>query len=189
VGLLRSSTVDATTHSATRSFSSDQVEAGGTLVITIEVSGIRPGAKGFLSHVEETLPSGFSYESTNLEDGAVDQGQVVKFPLLGAMEFTYTVTAPDTPDSYQFEGTVVDENFDKGDPGQIAMVGGASMITVVAAAGYGRLGRVVETLPAGFTYESSSLPSTSVRVAGQVVTFALLGEETFMYTYSYRPRH
>ena len=47
--------------------------------------------------------------------------------------------------------------------------------------GYGGLGQVVETLPAGFAYAGSDLSESQVAVVGQTVTFTLLGEETFTY--------
>ena len=48
---------------------------------------------------------------------------------------------------------------------------------------YGAFGRVVETLPDGFSYVEESVSPDSVRAAvnGQEVTFTLLGEETFSY--------
>ena len=51
----------------------------------------------------------------------------------------------------------------------------------MALAGYGSLGQVVETLPAGFAYAGSGLSESQVAVVGQTVTFTLLGEETFTY--------
>ena len=51
----------------------------------------------------------------------------------------------------------------------------------MAAGNYGLAGQVVETLPAGFAYVagSSSLGASQVQVAGQNVTFTLLGETSF----------
>ena len=46
---------------------------------------------------------------------------------------------------------------------------------------YGDSGQVVETLPDGFRYVSSSLQSDAM-LEGQAVTFTLTGEETFTYT-------
>ena len=51
--------------------------------------------------------------------------------------------------------------------------------------GLGAFGGVAETLPEGFTYDfgSSSLPEAAVRVVGQTVIFAILGDaEDFTYT-------
>ena len=62
-----------------------------------------------------------------------------------------------------------------------AALGGEVVVTVTAS-GYGPFGGIMETLPAGFSYVSSSLPDDSVTVNGQVVTFNLLGETDFTYT-------
>ena len=62
-----------------------------------------------------------------------------------------------------------------------AALGGEVVVTVTAS-GYGPFGGVMETLPAGFSYVSSSLPDDSVTVNGQEVTFNLLGETDFTYT-------
>ena len=48
--------------SATRSFDQDTVAAGGQVVVTIEATGYGSLAGG----VTETLPAGFSYESSSL---------------------------------------------------------------------------------------------------------------------------
>ena len=57
---------------------------------------------------------------------------------------------------------------------------GGEVEVTITAAGYGGLGQVVETLPDGFSYLSSSL--SGVEVVGQTVTFTLLGETDFTYT-------
>ena len=62
-----------------------------------------------------------------------------------------------------------------------AALGGEVVVTVTAS-GYGPFGGIMETLPAGFSYVSSSLPDDSVTVNGQEVTFSLLGETDFTYT-------
>ena len=59
--------------------------------------------------------------------------------------------------------------------------GGALEVTITAA-GYGGFGQVVETLPAGFSYEGSDLSDAAVAVEGQTVAFTLLGDERFRYT-------
>ena len=58
---------------------------------------------------------------------------------------------------------------------------GAEVMVTVTAAGYGVAGQVVETLPDGFGYVSSSLPGAVDR-AGQAITFTLLGDTSFTYT-------
>ena len=62
-----------------------------------------------------------------------------------------------------------------------AALGGEVVVTVTAS-GYGPFGGIMETLPAGFSYVSSSLPDDSVTVNGQEVTFSLFGETDFTYT-------
>ena len=61
-----------------------------------------------------------------------------------------------------------------------AALGGMVVVTI-SASGYGGYGQVVETLPPGFSYVSSSLTDDSVTVNGQEVTFILVGETDFTY--------
>ncbi len=58
---------------------------------------------------------------------------------------------------------------------------GTELTVTITATRYGGLGQVLETLPAGFSYISSSLPDASV-VEGQTVIFTLLGNDAFTYT-------
>ena len=93
--------------SATRSFSPESVAPGGQVTVTIMATGYDvPGA------VTETLPTGFSYVSSSLDDDSaggvreLDDG-TVRFTLLGEdKSFTYTVTASDTagPGPHTFSG-------------------------------------------------------------------------------------
>ena len=94
--------------SATRSFSPTMVEAGGEVVVTIRVANY-----GGFGGVTETLPDGFEYVSSTLEDAAVrvDGTDRQVHPLQGVSEFDYTVTAPDTvtaTTNYDFMGTLRD---------------------------------------------------------------------------------
>ena len=62
---------------------------------------------------------------------------------------------------------------------------GGEVTVTITADGYGAFGDVAETLPAGFTYLSSSLPDDQVMSVGQTVKFALIGgtpPTTFIYT-------
>ena len=52
---------------------------------------------------------------------------------------------------------------------------------MIAVAGYGGFGQVVETLPAGYSYQGSGLSESGVAVEGQTVAFTLLGDERFTY--------
>ena len=62
---------------------------------------------------------------------------------------------------------------------------GGEVVVTIAAANYGRLGRVTETLPAGFSYVSSSLTDEGevTEVDALTVRFILFGrDQTFNYT-------
>ena len=66
---------------------------------------------------------------------------------------------------------------------EAALVHPGEDITVeIEAKEYGLFGRVIETLPEGWTYKSSSLSETAVSIKGRVVSFLLLDEEAFTYT-------
>ena len=105
-GLLRPAPVDATSHSALRSFSAPWVLPGGRLEVTIAVSDYGP-----FGQVVETLPEGFSYEGSDLSEAAVAvDGQTVAFTLLGDERVTYTVAAPSAEGSYSFSGVLLDAN-------------------------------------------------------------------------------
>ena len=105
-GLLHATPVDATSHSAVRSFSAPWVLPGGRLEVTIAVSDY-----GGFGQVVETLPSGFSYEGSDLSEAAVAvEGQTVAFTLLGDERFTYTVAAPSAEGSHSFSGVLLDSH-------------------------------------------------------------------------------
>ena len=90
----------------------------------------------------ETLPTGFSYDSSSLPAGDVStSGQMVTFTLPEAGEmattFTYMVTASDMVGSYDFSGELTDAE------GMMHPVSGAMNVMVEAAPvteGRGRLG-------------------------------------------------
>ena len=105
-GLLHATPVDATSHSAVRSFSAPWVLPGGRLEVTIAVSDY-----GGFGQVVETLPSGFSYEGSDLSEAAVAvEGQTVAFTLLGDERFTYTVAAPSAEGPHSFSGVLLDSH-------------------------------------------------------------------------------
>ena len=190
----------STTPNATRSFAPETVLPGGDVVVTIEASGY-----GAFGGVVETLPPGFTYKSSSRPaSGVKEEGQKVTFALFGETSFTYTVTASSVESAHPFSGILKD------DQGVESAVGGATSLTVevaaapegsatrsfspepvrpggdvvvtIEASGYGQFGGVVETLPPGFTYKSSSRPASGVKEEGQKVTFALFGETSFTYT-------
>ena len=192
--------------SATRSFDKTTVEPGGEVVVTIASTGY-----GSLGAVTETLPAGFSHESSSLTDeGEVTEvdARTVRFTLQGADKtFTYTVTASSTAGDYDFSGVLRDSDRQDrpvgGDPtvtveapaGQQASATrsfdkttvepGGEVVVTIAATGYGSLGAVTETLPVGFSYESSSLTGEGevTEVDARTVRFTLQGaDKTFTYT-------
>ncbi len=64
----------------------------------------------------------------------------------------------------------------------VPVVPGGQVTVTISADNYGSGGGVTETLPAGFTYVSSSLPDIQVTVTGQTIKFALFGEMSFTYS-------
>jgi hypothetical protein len=177
------------------------VNPGALVTVTITAYGF-----GSFAEVVETLPDGFSFESSSglPEDQVSEDGQEVTFSLLGApATFTYTVLVTDEAESGSFSGEfsgVMPVTFDAfsgvefdGDANitveatapsgpsvtrslSVASVNAGDRVTVtITADGFGAFADVVETLPEGFNYSSSSLPSDEVSEAGQEVTFSLLG--------------
>ena len=106
VGLLYPAPADATSHRAVRSFSAPWTLPGGALEVTITAAGY-----GGFGQVVETLPSGFSYQGSDLSEAAVKvEGRTVSFTLLGDERFTYTVATPSAEGSYSFAGVLLDAN-------------------------------------------------------------------------------
>ena len=184
-----------TTPSASRSFSVTSVAPDGELTVTVTASDYGAGGR-----VEETLPAGFSYvdgSATPSDIRVTRDGQTVRFTMRGTDEITYRVMASSTAGSYTFDGVLKDENkvsYPVGgdlsvDVGPNAArsfsadslrTGGSVDVTIMAR-DYGPIGAVVETLPAGFTYVSST--PASPEHDGRNLTFALLGpNETVTYT-------
>ncbi len=185
---------------ATRSFSSTSVEQGADVTVTIAVANY-----GGFGAVTETLPDGFAYKSSDLDDSQVDTsgGQVVRFTLQGESSFYYVVTAPNTAGAHTFSGELRDSNRNNSPVGGDAEVTvaadapdptatrsfsstsveqGADVTVTIAIANYGGFGAVTETLPDGFAYKSSNLDSSQVDTSGgQVVRFTLQGESSFHY--------
>lgn len=61
------------------------------------------------------------------------------------------------------------------------VIPGGQVTVTINPANYGSRGTVVETLPQGFSYVSSSLGSARVNVVSREVTFTLQGETSFTY--------
>ena len=85
------------TWGAIRSLSETYFEPGGEVMVTITATGY-----GLYGHVVETLPPGFSYTQSDLnEDAVIVSGrEVIIFLLRGEERFTYTVTAPGAAGEY-----------------------------------------------------------------------------------------
>ena len=116
--LAPSSALEASSHSAVRSFSQPWAPPGGRLVVTIAATNY-----GGFGQVEETLPQGFSYTGSSLSEGSVTvDGQTVSFVLLGDTSFTYTVEVPDDEGAYTFSGVLKDANRDE------MVIGGVSQV-------------------------------------------------------------
>ena len=82
---------------------------------------------GRFGRVTETLPTGFTYVSSSLDDEDVMDdlsGNRVEFTLFGVDSFTYVVTASDTAGSHSFFGTLKDDDLNN------HTVGGQSSVTV-----------------------------------------------------------
>ena len=120
VTLQQTSTLEASGHSAVRSFSQPWATPGGRLVVTIAASNY-----GGFGQAEETLPAGFTYAGSSLSEGSVTvDGQTVSFVLLGDRSFTYTVDAPDDEGTYTFSGVLKDANREE------RVIAGASQVTI-----------------------------------------------------------
>ena len=109
-----------TTPSASRSFSSATVAPGGQLTVTVEAAGF-----GSFGAVTETLPAGFTYDSSTGADLVAVTGQNVRFTLLGSPKtIAYVVTASSTDGTYAFSGILSDDDRQPHD------VSGATDVTV-----------------------------------------------------------
>ena len=110
---------------ATRRFNPEWVAPGGSVTVTIQV--------GQAFSITETLPDGFTYTGSSIDDPAADNdvltvGQTVTFTPVGEGSFTYTVTASRTEGSHAFSGVARFDNNRNND----LPVGGASIVTVEA---------------------------------------------------------
>ena len=181
---------------ATRSFSAAEVAPGGQVMVTLTASNF-----GDFGGIAETLPAGFSLVSSDPEP-ASSSGQTHNFSLFQTDVVTYTVTAPTRPGTYTFDGVLKDSNnmeYDVGgdsdvyvtapaggpsasralSPSEYVAPGGELMVTITAS-NFGDFGGIVETLPAGFTLESSDPEPASS--SGQTHNFSLFQVSVVTYT-------
>ena len=194
--------------SATRALDKTSVSAGESVFVTITASGI--GGQGV---VTESLPAGFTYVSSSLPAGQVrpepNDSQKIHFVLVesGDSPFSYTVTVSEagaitgelTKDQVKYPVTGPGSVTVQQDTGQgtgpsatrvldkESVSAGESVFATITASGIGGQGVVTESLPAGFTYVSSSLPSGQVRPEpndSQKIHFVLVesGDSPFTYT-------
>lgn len=115
---------DATSHGATRSFSASWVVPNGSVSITLSVENLG------LGQVVESLPEGFTFVSSNLDDAVVDvmdilddtsgdvAHQIVTFYVIDEPEIVYTVSAPEgaplgQSTVHEFRGVARDLNGDE----------------------------------------------------------------------------
>ena len=139
----------------TRSFSSDTVEAGGTLQVTITL-GV------FNGQVVETLPGGFTYVSSSFDpagNGTVtdEMEPEIVFTVFGVNSVTYTVMAPDPlPAGAQTFGGVV-----RPIGSAAAIIDGETSVNVPGATNGGNGGGTDE---ASSVTLSSQEPGAAVRI-------------------------
>ena len=181
--------------SATRSFSPTTVAPGGQVMVTITVANY-----GGFGKVTETLPDGFVYQASSLDDVQVQvDGQEVRFTLQGDTSFTYILTASSMAGVHPISGQLRDSdrvNHPVGvssvtveapvGPGSRSfsrsqVTPGGEVTVTITLADYGGFGKVTETLPDGFVYHSSSLDDVQVQVDGREVRFTLQGDTSFTY--------
>ena len=94
--------VDASEHSAERTFAVAWVAPGGQVQVTISVLDY-----GVLGQVVEDLPDGFTFLGSSLDEAHIEvDGQTVRFNLLGKTGFTYSVNAPTAEGQYTFSGVI-----------------------------------------------------------------------------------
>jgi len=172
------------------------VASGAEFDVAIEASGC-----GTFGQVVETLPGGFTYVSSSLPADQVEQmGSTVKLTFLGdSASFSYRVKAPRVATTtYTFQGVVKDEDrasypieddeitvFEPSGTRTLpsSVTSGAQFDITIEALGCGTFGQVVETLPSGFTYVSSSLPADQVEQMDSTVKFTFLGDSA---SFTYR---
>ena len=111
-----------------------------------------------------------SYRIAGLTNGTRYDVQVRAVTAAG--DGPWSATAPGTPATW---GAI--RSFSPPSVGP----GGAVVVTI-AANGFGAYGQVVETLPPGFSYMSSSLSDGAVTIEDRELSFILLGETSFTYT-------
>ena len=191
---------DLVVDTAMVSDSAPAAAASFTLSAAVRNQGSGPSASTTLRYYQSTDSAISSSDTT------VGTGPVGGLPASASSPQSVSLTAPSTPGTYYY-GACVDAVSDESDTtnncstavavavGEASATmrasrslsqtsvnaGGAVEVTIIAA-GYGAFGQVVETLPAGFDYVTSSLSDDSVEAEERRVAFTLFGETSFTYS-------
>ena len=176
---------------ATRSLSPSSVSPGGQLTVTIVARDY-----GRVGRIVETLPTGLS--------SAGSQTVTLRLLEAGPQTVSYTVTASDTAEgSYSISGVLEDEAKEETPVGTSIVTvvvpgpqatrslslssvspGGQLTVTIVAR-DYGRVGRIVETLPTGLSSAGSQTVTLRLLEAGpQTVSYTVTASDTAEGSYS-----
>ena len=149
---------------------------GGSVAIAYDLRYIRTDA-------EEMIDANW----TNVEDVWTGSGglEYVLTGLTAGIQYDIQLRAAGVTENGHWSATTIGTPATWGATRSYSRVhvgpGSAAVITI-AAYGYGASGRIVETLPSGFSYVSGSLPEHAVSVTGQEVSFTLTGSQAFTYT-------
>ena len=201
--------------SVTRSFDTGSVTAGDELEVRIDISGGYGGIGQVVETLPAGFSYVSGSSALVLDENAITEDgsgrQMVPFSLVGETTFTYKVAvSSDAMPPHTFSG-VFTYGFDKDtvnigessvtveqpstsvsasrsfDTGSVT-AGDELEVRIDISGGYGGIGQVVETLPAGFSYVSGSsalvLDENAITEDGsgrQMVPFSLVGETTFTY--------
>ena len=208
LGLASAGLAQAQDVMVTRSINPDSVPAGGGVVtVTIGITG----AYGIGSVVEKVPADFTYVEGsvTPSDITVVSAGQNVTFSLLGEPSFSYRVNTSISAGEHRFpSGSQLTYGVDKDvapvsgesmvtveqaqqpsvsvtraiSPDSVPAGGGEVTVTIRINGAYG-IGSVVEKLPADFSYVPGSVTPSDIttEIAGQNVTFSLVGESSFSY--------
>ena len=104
--LAQNSVAEAQSHSARRSFGAAWAAPGSEFQVAISARDY-----GAFGQVVETLPDGFTFVRTSLDDFQVEvDGPTLSFYLLDDSRFTYVVTVSATEGQYTFSGIINDSD-------------------------------------------------------------------------------
>jgi len=152
-----------------------------------------------ISKIQHTLttsvdPSGSGTITLNPSGGTYDEGTVVTATANANSGYQFDHWSGDTIGT--LSSTTVTMNRNKSITAHFVRAGtlsitrsmpsfvdlGDTFVVTLTPSDYGTFGEINETLPAGFTYVTSSLPSYQVSEWSNGVTFTIFGDTTFTYT-------